>query len=42
MSDEQNNALELPGTIFKSEVKATVNGEWKTVGYVDSTYLIAK
>lgn len=39
MSDEKNNTLELPG-IIKSEVKATVNGEWKTIGYVDSTYLI--
>ncbi len=41
MSDELNNKLDIPETTFtfKSEVKATVNGKWNVVGYVDSTYL---
>lgn len=41
MSDELNNKLDIPENTFtfKSEVKATVNGKWDVVGYVDSTYL---
>lgn len=36
-----NNELSSTDVIFQSAIRKTVDGEWITIGHVDSTYLKA-